>query len=156
MDEKELNVTVTQKYFDLNDLFTQFFRENARGPFKFENRNRGQSQILAIIREHGTISQKALVSQLDMRPQSASEMIRKLEKKDYLTREKSQEDRRVMNIHLTARGKIAAQQSDDFQPVILDVLSHEEKEQFDHILTKLINELEPQVKHKPRDQRGRP
>ncbi|MBS6432598.1 MarR family winged helix-turn-helix transcriptional regulator [Enterococcus raffinosus] len=156
MDEKELNVTVTQKYFDLNDLFTQFFRENARGPFKFENRNRGQSQILAIIREHGTISQKALVSQLDMRPQSASEMIRKLEKKDYITREKSQEDRRVMNIHLTARGKIAAQQSDDFQPVILDVLSHEEKEQFDHILTKLINELEPQVKHKPRDQRGRP
>lgn len=156
MDEKELNVTVTKKYFDLNDLFTQFFRENARGPFKFENRNRGQSQILAIIREHGTISQKALVSQLDMRPQSASEMIRKLEKKDYITREKSQEDRRVMNIHLTARGKIAAQQSDDFQPVILDVLSHEEKEQFDHILTKLINELEPQVKHKPRDRRGRP
>lgn len=156
MDEKELNVTVTKKYFDLNDLFTQFFRENARGPFKFENRNRGQSQILAIIREHGTISQKALVSQLDMRPQSASEMIRKLEKKDYITREKSQEDRRVMNIHLTARGKIAAQQSDDFQPVILDVLSHEEKEQFDHILTKLINELEPQIKHKPRDRRGRP
>ncbi|GMS53857.1 MarR family winged helix-turn-helix transcriptional regulator [Enterococcus raffinosus] len=156
MDEKELNVAVTQKYFDLNDLLTQFFRENARGPFKFENRNRGQSQILAIIRKHGTISQKALVSQLDMRPQSASEMIRKLEKKDYITREKSQEDRRVMNIHLTARGKIAAQQSDDFQPVILDVLSHEEKEQFDHILTKLINELEPQVKHKPRDRRGRP
>lgn len=156
MDEKELNVTVTKKYFDLNDLFTQFFRENARGPFKFENRNRGQSQILSIIREHGTISQKALVSQLDMRPQSASEMIRKLEKKDYITREKSQEDRRVMNIHLTARGKIAAQQSNDFQPVILDVLSHEEKEQFDHILTKLINELEPQVKHKPRDRRGRP
>lgn len=156
MDEKELNVTVTQKYFDLNDLFTQFFRENARGPFKFENRNRGQSQILAIIREHGTISQKALVSQLDMRPQSASEMIRKLEKKDYITREKSQEDRRVMNIHLTARGKIAAQQSDDFQPVILDVLNHKEKEQFDHILTKLINELETQVKHKPRDRRGRP
>lgn len=156
MDEKELNVTVTKKYFDLNDLFTQFFRENARGPFKFENRNRGQSQILAIIREHGTISQKALVSQLDMRPQSASEMIRKLEKKDYITREKSQEDRRIMNIHLTARGKIAAQQSDDFQPVILDVLSHEEKEQFDHILTKLINELEHQVKHKPRDRRGRP
>lgn len=156
MDEKELNVTVTKKYFDLNDLFTQFFRENARRPFKFENRNRGQSQILAIIREHGTISQKALVSQLDMRPQSASEMIRKLEKKDYITREKSQEDRRVMNIHLTARGKIAAQQSDDFQPVILDVLSHEEKEQFDHILTKLINELEHQVKHKPRDRRGRP
>lgn len=156
MDEKELNVAVTQKYFDLNDLLTQFFRENARGPFKFENRNRGQSQILAIIRKHVTISQKALVSQLDMRPQSASEMIRKLEKKDYITREKSQEDRRVMNIHLTARGKIAAQQSDDFQPVILDVLSHEEKEQFDHILTKLINELEPQVKHKPRDRRGRP
>jgi hypothetical protein len=61
-----------------------------------------------------------------------------------------------MTIHLTARGKIAAQQSDDFQPVVLDVLTPEEKEQFDHILTKLIHELEPQVKHKPRNRFGRP
>lgn len=152
MDEKELNVTVTKKYLELNNLFMQFFRENSRGPFKFENRNRGQSQILQIIRNHGTISQKELVSLLDMRPQSASEMIRKLEKKEYITREKSQADKRIMTIHLTNRGKIAAQQSDDFQPILLDALTHEEKEQFDHILTKLIDEVEPQLKHRPRDQ----
>lgn len=155
MDEKELNIVLTQKYLELNSLFMQFFRENSRGPFKFENRNRGQGQILAIIREHGTITQKELVSRLDMRPQSASEMIRKLEKKEYITREKSEEDKRVMNIHLTARGKIAAQQSDDFQPVVLEALSLEEKEQFDHIMTKLINEIEPQIKHRPRDRWGR-
>ncbi|WP_314575539.1 MarR family transcriptional regulator [Enterococcus gilvus] len=156
MDEKELNITVTHKYFELSSLFMQFFRENSRGPFKFENRNRGQGQILSIVREHGSISQKELVQRLDMRPQSASEMIRKLEKKEYITRERSQEDKRVMTIHLTARGKIAAQQSDDFQPVVLDVLTPEEKEQFDHILTKLIHELEPQIKHKPRNRFGRP
>ncbi|MGO3792547.1 MAG: MarR family winged helix-turn-helix transcriptional regulator [Enterococcus gilvus] len=156
MDEKELNITVTHKYFELSSLFMQFFRENSRGPFKFEHRNRGQGQILSIVREHGSISQKELVQRLDMRPQSASEMIRKLEKKEYITRERSQEDKRVMTIHLTARGKIAAQQSDDFQPVVLDVLTPEEKEQFDHILTKLIHELEPQVKHKPRNRFGRP
>ncbi|MBU5360602.1 MarR family transcriptional regulator [Enterococcus raffinosus] len=156
MEEKELNVVLTQKYMELNSLFMQFFRENSRGPFKFENRNRGQGQILSIIRQHGTISQKDLVSRLDMRPQSASEMIRKLEKKEYITREKSEEDKRVMNIHLTTRGKIAAQQSDDFQPVVLDVLTTEEKEQFDHIMSKLINEIEPQVKHKPRNRWGRP
>ncbi|MFR3684750.1 MAG: MarR family winged helix-turn-helix transcriptional regulator [Enterococcus sp.] len=156
MEEKELNVVLTQKYMELNSLFMQFFRENSRGPFKFENRNRGQGQILSIIRQHGTISQKDLVSRLDMRPQSASEMIRKLEKKEYITREKSEEDKRVMNIHLTTRGKIAAQQSDDFQPVVLDVLTSEEKEQFDHIMSKLINEIEPQVKHKPRNRWGRP
>ncbi|MGH1647818.1 MarR family transcriptional regulator [Enterococcus gilvus] len=156
MDEKELNITVTHKYFELSSLFMQFFRENSRGPFKFENRNRGQGQILSIVREHGSISQKELVQRLDMRPQSASEMIRKLEKKEYITRERSQEDKRVMTIHLTARGKIAAQQSDDFQPVVLDVLTPEEKKQFDHILTKLIHELEPQVKHKPRNHFGRP
>lgn len=156
MDKKELNLSITQKYMDLNQLFTQFMRENSRGPIKFENRNRGQGQILNIIRNHGTISQKKLVSQLNMRPQSASEMIRKLEKKEYITREKSTEDKRIMNIHLTARGKIAAQQNDDFQPVILEVLTQEEKEQFEHILTKLINEIEPQLKHRPRDRFGRP
>lgn len=154
MDEKNLNLELTQKYMRLNSLFMQFFRENTRGPFKFENRNRGQGQILSIVREHGKISQKDLVNQLDMRPQSASEMIRKLEKKEYITREKSQKDKRVMEIYLTARGKIAAQQSDDFQPVILEVLTAEEKEQFDHIMTKLINEIEPQIKHRPRDRWG--
>lgn len=154
MDENELNLIVTQKYMELNELFMQFFRENSRGPFKFENRHRGQGQILSIIREHGTISQKELVSRLDMRPQSASEMIRKLEKKEYITREKSAEDKRVMNIHLTARGKIAAQQSDDFRPVILEALTHDEKEQFDHILTKLIHEIEPQINHRPRNRWG--
>jgi len=156
MDEKELDSNLAHKYFKLSNLFMQFFRENSRGPFKFENRHRGQSQILQIIREHGTISQKELVSRLDMRPQSASEMIRKLEKKEYITREKSQTDKRIMNIHLTNRGKIAAQESDDFQPILLDALTHEEKEQFDHILTKLIDEVEPQLKHKPRDQWERP
>ena len=28
MEEKELNLTVTEKYFELNSLFMQFFREN--------------------------------------------------------------------------------------------------------------------------------
>ncbi|MDT2827050.1 MAG: MarR family transcriptional regulator [Enterococcus viikkiensis] len=91
---------------------------------KFENRTRGQGQILTIIRNHGTITQKDLVHQLDMRPQSASERIRKLEKKEYITRENSEADKRVMNIHLTNRGKIVAQQNDDFRPIVLDALTH--------------------------------
>ncbi|MEG0373964.1 MAG: MarR family transcriptional regulator [Enterococcus sp.] len=155
MNEQELNIALTNKYMELNSLFTQFFRENSRGPIKFENRNHGQGQILTIIRNHGTITQKDLVNQLDMQPQSASEMIRKLEKKEYITREKSEADKRVMNIHLTSRGKVAAQQSDDFRPIVLEALTHEEKEQFDHIMNKLIAELEPQVKHKPRSLHGR-
>lgn len=59
-----------------------------------------------------------------MRPQSASERIRKLEKKEYITRENSEADKRVMNIHLTNRGKIVAQQNDDFRPIVLDALTH--------------------------------
>lgn len=145
MDEKELNLEVTQKYMEFNASFARFFRENRRGPFRFENRNRGQAKILGILRKHPQISQKELVAQLDMRPQSASEMIQKLEKKGLISRSKSEEDKRIMLLELTTRGKIVANQSDDFEPIILNVLTLEEKQQFNHILDKLIAEIKEQL-----------
>ena len=48
------------------------------------SRLQGQGQILNILMENSKMTQKNLVAQLDMRPQSASEMIKKLEKKQFL------------------------------------------------------------------------
>ncbi|MDT0110833.1 MarR family transcriptional regulator [Listeria booriae] len=148
MDEKQLNVDITNKYMNLSALFMQFFRENMRGGRGFGDRSRGQGRILSILHKTPLISQKDLVSQLDMKPQSASEMIQKLEKKGLIERHKSEQDKRIMMIQLTTKGRIAANHDEDFEPIILNVLSLEEKDQFNHILDKLIAELEPQVKRK--------
>ena len=52
------------------------------------SRLQGQGQILNILMENSKMTQKNLVAQLDMRPQSASEMIKKLEKKQFISRQK--------------------------------------------------------------------
>lgn len=86
-----------------------------------------------------------------MKPQSASELLRKLERQELITRYKSLEDKRVMVLELTDKGKIAANKIGEFKPVAMGSLTAEEKEQFAHILDKLIMDLEPKVKHAPRN-----
>ncbi|MDM5144493.1 hypothetical protein ICE98_01589 [Lactococcus lactis] len=52
------------------------------------------------------MTQKNLVAQLDMRPQSASEMIKKLEKKQFISRQKDAQDKRGFIISLTEKGRL--------------------------------------------------
>lgn len=81
MDEKQLNIEITANFMKFNDLLTAFLKENLFKGSVFTAPNRGQGKILSILHQTPNISQKELVSQLDMRPQSASEMIKKLEKR---------------------------------------------------------------------------
>ncbi|QSF42849.1 MarR family transcriptional regulator [Paenibacillus tianjinensis] len=146
MDEKQLNVDITTNFMKYNDLLTAFLKENIlKGGSMFTSLNRGQGKILSILQQTPSISQKELVNQLDMRPQSASEMIKKLEKKGFIERYKSEEDQRVMMITLTKAGKVVLNQTGDFQPVFLNVLTMDEKQQFNRILEKLVSEIEPEV-----------
>ncbi len=145
MDEKQLNIDITTNFMKYSDLLTLFLKENIDKGSVFGVLNRGQGKILSILDQTPVISQKDLVSQLDMRPQSASEMIKKLEKKGFIERYKSEEDQRVMMITLTKAGKVVLNQNGDFQPVFLNVLTIEEKQQFNQILGKLVSEIEPEV-----------
>jgi len=66
--------------------------------------HRGQGRVLRILKLQPEISQKELGYLLDMRNQSLGELLLKLEKSGAITREPSEEDRRSMNIRLTAAG----------------------------------------------------
>lgn len=145
MDEKQLNIDITTNFMKYNDLLTVFLKESMLKGSVFTVQNRGQGKILSILHQTPNISQKELVRQLDMRPQSASELIKKLEKKGFIERYKSEEDQRVMMITLTKAGKVVLNQNGDFQPVFLNVLTIEEKQQFNRILEKLVSEIEPEV-----------
>lgn len=145
VDEKQLNIEITNNFMNFNDLLTAFLKENMLKGQAFSIVNRGQGKILSILQETPHLSQKDLVSRLEMRPQSASEMIQKLEKKGLIERYKSQEDQRVMMISLTKAGQVAINQNGDFQPVFLSKLTLEEKQQFNHILEKLLADIRPEV-----------
>lgn len=136
----ELNFTVAQKFMLLDAFVHMFFRKNRRKIGNFGNRFEGQGQILSILEQNPVISQKELNKQVRMRPQSVSEMIKKLTDKEYIKRYPSDHDRRVMMIELTDAGRELLKNglsTETFSPIILDILTDEEIKQFGTILDKL-------------------
>ena len=106
MAKTPLDKEISKRYMTFNTLLMSYFQENTSS---LRYPNRGQSKILSILKDRPTISQKDLIAQLDMKLQSASELIKKLEHKGMITREKSPEDKRVFLIELTPLGKAEAQ-----------------------------------------------
>lgn len=72
------------------------------------NPHRGQGRVLAILKIKPVISQRELTCLLHMSRQAVAELIAKLEKSGYITREPSPEDRRGLTIRLTEAGARAA------------------------------------------------
>lgn len=103
----------------------------------------GQGRVLTLLKMQPDISQKQLSYLLDMRPQSLSELLSKLERAGFITREPSQEDRRVMNIHLTEAGAQAANETaSPYAAGIFKTFTDEEQDTLAALLDKLIEGLE--------------
>lgn len=107
--------------------------------------SRGQGRVLALLNIQPEMSQKDLAYLLGIRNQSISELVAKLEKAGYVTKEPSANDKRVMNVKLTEKGKKAANQTNtqmnDYED-ILDCLSPEEQANMAEYLSRLIAEME--------------
>lgn len=74
-----------------------------RGPMA--DPTRGQGRIIAILKMQDSISTKDLSYLLDIRISSLNELLSKMEKADYIKREPSESDKRVMLVKLTEKGK---------------------------------------------------
>ena len=66
---------------------------------------RGQGRIIAILKLRDGISTKDLSFLLGVRVSSLNELLAKLEKAGYVTRAQSEEDKRVMLVQLTEKGR---------------------------------------------------
>ena len=108
----------------------------------FGDTRRGQGRVLSLLEMQPEITQKDLSYLLDMRPQSLGELLSKLEKKGFITRTPSEEDRRIMIVRLTPDGKNEAESSNDKSDDFFGILDSEEKEQFNAYLERLIENLE--------------
>ena len=99
----------------------------------------GQGKILLALSDHDRLSQKDLVERLDLTPQSTAEFVRKLEKKGFVSREKSAADKRVTIVSLTDQGRAETQKRMQVIPQYLRVLTDQELGQLNRILDK-VNE----------------
>lgn len=131
----------------------QGYRCRTGGPFA--NPLRGQGRVLSILKMMSKISQKELAYLLDMRQQSLSELLQKLERSGLITRIPSEEDKRVYVITLTERGKKLSDHMGDMEngaDDVFDCLSKEEQEKLREFLDRLADSLDRKMKAESRDE----
>ena len=92
----------------------------------------GQVRALSLIAMQEGITQKDLAFLLGIRPQSAGEMLTKLETCGLIERRKSETDARAIQLYLTEDGRVHAQEIDRMRKVVAEdvfsVLTDDEKE----------------------------
>lgn len=138
----ELNNTVTQQMQRLQTLMHRMafhgFTANGRAA---HNPYRGQGKVLSVLKRKPEISQKELTELLDMSKQSLAELLGKMEKSGYISREPSEKDKRSVVIKLLPEGQKAVEEMDGNTLEVMhifDCLEQEELERFSESLTKVI------------------
>ncbi len=106
----------------------------------------GRERILTLLDEEGTLSQNKLAEQLEIRPQSVSELLVKLEKDGFIVRTQNEQDKREILVSLSDEGKKRADEVKKMQQKqaaeFLAPLSEEEKRTLFELLSKLTEDRE--------------
>lgn len=140
----EIKETVNEQ---LQQLQMLMHRSSFSGFHGEHNPHRGQGRVLALLKLKPETSQKELTYLLGLSKQAVAELIAKLERSGYITREPSEEDKRMMIIKLTEEGRKAADDvhsSSAETSQILDCLSDDELATFSDYLGRIINQYEEQ------------
>ena len=137
-----------------NQLFEAFQRANRllkRQIYQAQQSNgeefsHGQTRLLRILAQQSGASQKTLAEMMRIRPASLSELLTKLEKKGYVSKEQNHKDRRVTNYFLTPQGRTLADSLESVRSSLgvefFSVLSEDEKASLTEILNKLNQQAE--------------
>lgn len=105
-------------------------------------RQHGQGKILQILSKKDSITQRELLDAAETRSASLSELLGKMEANGYITRVQNAQDKRNVDIAITAAGKEAAEtlkkEREETAEKLFESLTLEENEQLNVILTKLL------------------
>lgn len=137
----------TELYEKLSHLQWLLGRQHMKNRMQggpFADPSRGQGRVLAMLKLQPEISTKDLSYVLGIKQQSLNELLNKLEKGEYIVREPSEKDRRVMMVKLTEKGSAQQQEEKDYSG-IFDCLSPEEQKTFGEYLDRVIDALEKEI-----------
>ena len=140
-----------EKYFGLYERFARLHHLRQRqkmtgyaehGPFG--DPSRGQGRVLAILKMQPQIATRDLSYVLGIRQQSLNELLGKLEKGGYVERLPAENDRRVMMVHITEKGRAETLPGRE-DLGIFDCLSLEEQQALAGYLDRVIEALEAKL-----------
>ena len=141
---KEIIVTINGQLQQLQILMHRtMFGHLGRG----HSPHRGQGRALTLLKMKPEISQRELTYLLNMSKQSVAELMAKLEKNGYITREPSEADKRGMTIKLTEEGAKVGTYTDDNTletEKVFGCLNDDELAAFSDYLERIIKQYEEQ------------
>ena len=143
-------VSLARKTARLGHLIHRYYQADAREKGMSPDPLRGQGRVLALLSAKPETTQRELSYLLDMRQQSLSELLAKLEEKGYITRSKSAEDGRVVKVVLTDEGAAAAPNLNALneRPDVIDCLDDDERAQFEALVDKVSASIESKLEKK--------
>ena len=140
----EMNVELFEKLSRLQWLLHRHHLRTHTESGPMSDPTRGQGRIFAILKMKDGISTKDLSYLLGIRISSLNELLSKMARNGYITREPSEEDRRVMLIRLTEKGKNEPQR--EWNPdSIFSCLTDDEQTAFSDYLDRIIAALEEEL-----------
>ena len=108
-----------------------------------------QSKILMILDKHKTLSQKSLNECMQIRSSSLSELLTKLEGKGYIEKDQDLQDKRIVNLQLTDKGRAGIKNitrtQNDMIDHVFSPLSEDEKSQLVSAMEKIIDFIDDEV-----------
>ena len=105
---------------------------------------RGQGRIIALLKRCDGLPTKDISYLMGIRQQSLNELLKKLEAAGYIERRPSDEDKRVLNVYLTEKGKEETIEEPDFS-ALLKGFTEEEIETLNGYLDRMTDNLESAV-----------
>ena len=147
-DKRE--ISLARKTARLGHLIHRYYQADAREKGMGGDPLRGQGRVLALLAVKPETTQRELSYLLDMRQQSLSELLAKLEEKGFITRERSAEDGRVVNVKLTEEGAAAAPDLEALnkRADIIDCLDADERAQFEALVDKITASITAKLEEK--------
>lgn len=136
-------MSLVEKTGRMTRLMHRYVKHTAEAHGGLGDPLRGQGRVLAMLAAKPQITQKELCFLLGMRQQSLSELLRKLEEKGYITRKKSEEDGRVINVTLTPEGTAAVPDLDEMDPdeEVFSSLTEDECISFENMVDTVSDDL---------------
>jgi DNA-binding MarR family transcriptional regulator len=144
-----MNSSLSEKLFQQIHYFTNLIHREHHFPHSNpaeSGMGRGQGLVLRVLLEKDGLTQKELTDQLRIRPSSLGELVDKLEQNGYVERRVNENDKRIINVYLTEKGRIFANDMISARQGTVDALfsglSESEKAQLSDLLGKLITSME--------------
>lgn len=140
-----MNTALNEKFREVLWLMQKYRLHNYARGRNMADASRGQGRVLAVLKLRDGISTKDLSYLLGVRVSSLNELLSKMEKSGYVVREPSEQDKRVMLVKLTEKGRQEEQPDSPLSETIFSCLSEEEQQTLEGLLDKVITFLRADV-----------